>query len=840
MGSDGVDQNVDRSIDHCAREAGNPWAPNNDGFGVDYSQVNPSVAIPACEEALKLERSDVNLYRLARALLKGGNAARSLEVANESAQLGYPPAISYIGSAHIFGLAGTSVDYAISRERLLEALDKGYLPAADNLGYLYSEGLGVTQDLEKASEFYELAADAGYAAAQYHIGRLYLNNTSLGESADTAHDYLLTAAEQDYGPALNQLGVIYEWGRNLAQDLPLALDYYRRGAEADDQISKRNLLRLTKTEAYQSDIVVNNWEAAEETYQTKVKEHQVVIDVVPQWGEPIIESLYLPFYNDSSRLVRARFPDLMQTTVAFYFLADQTQFLYLDGSSDPLYRFNKSNTPYLHTVELIKHYLWFFGYFLRTEPNDMFLVVESVHDRVLAKDRKPETIALLTSKLKPAVCTLEKSGTHSCNVSLINDQRLFHAKFTVAENGSVQMFGNNSIARNGLELYSPITVGEVDHYFDYLASEASLNEIQLTALESYLDVQKANLKQHGSVPESAFAQLDRKYENLRENLSFERVDSKPVRTVLESGVLERSKHKLTIAKARVEIGKNGRNKKAFDMLSSLTPWGYPEVEYELSLFYLFGSYVEPDEPAARATINSFARSGLAEAQNMLGRLHRSGTHGFEKDDAKAHSWFLLAAEQGYAEAQYLVGFQFMQGVGVEQNYDKAFHWFEKGAENNYFDAEYGLATLYNLGRGTEKNTTQAFHWYLKAAESGHVQAAYWAGQFLDFGEGVRENKSEAVRWYRKAANRGHVKAQYRLARKLAAGEGVAKNDVEALSWYTISAESGNADALNSLGVVYLNGRGVPADREKAISFFKQAAEQGHKRALKNLRELGVR
>ncbi|EQD52972.1 Sel1 domain protein repeat-containing protein, partial [mine drainage metagenome] len=42
--------------------------------------------------------------------------------------------------------------------------------------------------------------------------------------------------------------------------------------------------------------------------------------------------------------------------------------------------------------------------------------------------------------------------------------------------------------------------------------------------------------------------------------------------------------------------------------------------------------------------------------------------------AKAAKWYRLAAQQGYAKAQYSLGYMYAYGQGVPQNYVKACKW----------------------------------------------------------------------------------------------------------------------------------------------------------------------
>ena len=61
-----------------------------------------------------------------------------------------------------------------------------------------------------------------------------------------------------------------------------------------------------------------------------------------------------------------------------------------------------------------------------------------------------------------------------------------------------------------------------------------------------------------------------------------------------------------------------------------------------------------------------AEQGDAEAQFLLGLAHTGG-EGVPEDDAEAVRWFLMAAEQGHAGAQYRLGLAYGTGEGVTQS-----------------------------------------------------------------------------------------------------------------------------------------------------------------------------
>jgi hypothetical protein len=87
---------------------------------------------------------------------------------------------------------------------------------------------------------------------------------------------------------------------------------------------------------------------------------------------------------------------------------------------------------------------------------------------------------------------------------------------------------------------------------------------------------------------------------------------------------------------------------------------------EANKAYATGNYAEATKQYELA-----AEQGDAKAQFMLGNMHALG-QGVVQDYAKAFYWHKLAAEQGDAKAQYLVGYMFYKGQGVVQDYAKAF------------------------------------------------------------------------------------------------------------------------------------------------------------------------
>ena len=58
----------------------------------------------------------------------------------------------------------------------------------------------------------------------------------------------------------------------------------------------------------------------------------------------------------------------------------------------------------------------------------------------------------------------------------------------------------------------------------------------------------------------------------------------------------------------------------------------------------------------------------------------------------ALEWYLKAAEQGNAKAQYSLGYCYYWGKGVEEDKKEALKWYRKAADQGHSDAKECLET----------------------------------------------------------------------------------------------------------------------------------------------------
>ena len=120
-------------------------------------------------------------------------------------------------------------------------------------------------------------------------------------------------------------------------------------------------------------------------------------------------------------------------------------------------------------------------------------------------------------------------------------------------------------------------------------------------------------------------------------------------------------------------------------------------------------------------------------------------------------------------------------------------WVER-AEAGDANAQFVLGVRYDNGIGVPEDDTEAVKWYRLAADQGDADAQLNLGLMYDNGNGVPEDDTEAVKWYRLAADRGHAIAQFNLGVMYATGNGVPEDDVESYARLNVAGALGYESA----------------------------------------------
>ena len=91
----------------------------------------------------------------------------------------------------------------------------------------------------------------------------------------------------------------------------------------------------------------------------------------------------------------------------------------------------------------------------------------------------------------------------------------------------------------------------------------------------------------------------------------------------------------------------------------------------------------------------------------------------------AAKWYKLAADQGYAEAQFNLGLCYTNGQGVVQSHDTAVKWYKLAADQGNAVAQFYLGVSYEHGLGVPNNAREATALYTQAARQGEPNAIAW-------------------------------------------------------------------------------------------------------------------
>jgi hypothetical protein len=163
-------------------------------------------------------------------------------------------------------------------------------------------------------------------------------------------------------------------------------------------------------------------------------------------------------------------------------------------------------------------------------------------------------------------------------------------------------------------------------------------------------------------------------------------------------------------------------------------------------------------PSAESALLNQARSGDVKAQLRLALAYAKGD-GVAASPMLAAFWSETAAQQGDADAQYLVGT--LAWDGVKPDPAQAVQQFSAAAAGGNLKAMHNLAIALLSGQGVSKDGSLAARWFTRAANLGYRDSAFDLGVLYEGGQGVPQNSRIALSWYDKAAAMGDQQATQR-------------------------------------------------------------------------------
>ncbi len=196
-----------------------------------------------------------------------------------------------------------------------------------------------------------------------------------------------------------------------------------------------------------------------------------------------------------------------------------------------------------------------------------------------------------------------------------------------------------------------------------------------------------------------------------------------------------------------------------------------------------------------------------------------------KEYEKASILYKKAADNGLADAQFMLGYMYTTGWGVIQNNTEGIRWYRLAAEQGLNKAQYNLATIYNEGKIVTRNNAEAMRIFKMAAAKNHAPALRSIGVMYYNGTGVPKNRVEAFNYFLEAAQLGNSDAQLDVAELYAWGGLGYLDNHRAFMWGSIALAGGNKGAQRVLDTA--KGR-LEGDLKEANQLISECVDSNYK------------
>ena len=154
------------------------------------------------------------------------------------------------------------------------------------------------------------------------------------------------------------------------------------------------------------------------------------------------------------------------------------------------------------------------------------------------------------------------------------------------------------------------------------------------------------------------------------------------------------------------------------------------------------------------SLSDAAKSGDPLALFEIGARYSEGRAGVAADPKEASNWYQLAADKGFAPAQYRLGSMYEKGAGVTRDINKAKQFYEQAANQGNANAMHNLAVLHASGALGQQDYAAAASWFTKAADLGITDSQFNLAILYARGNGVPMDLTESYKWFAVAAKGG--------------------------------------------------------------------------------------
>lgn len=173
------------------------------------------------------------------------------------AKQGVLPALKILGDVYLNGYKENEIEPNLEKaiEYYEMAAQGGMEDAFMELGYIYCSGQHMQPDYEKGIAYYRKAADMGNTTALGNLGMSYLRGIGVEKDERKGFEYFLKAAEGGHPNAMQQVALLYRNGVGVEADKEKS-EYWEKCAklrEAEER-EKENTGKSPDQEAFEKNL----------------------------------------------------------------------------------------------------------------------------------------------------------------------------------------------------------------------------------------------------------------------------------------------------------------------------------------------------------------------------------------------------------------------------------------------------------------------------------------------------------------------------------------------------------------------------------------------------------
>ncbi len=565
--------------------------------------------------------------------------------------------------------------------------DEGDLEAQLYIAACYDVGHGVIPSHKKAFHYYKLAADQGNIQAQVSTAFCYEYGKGVEQSDQQAFYYYQLAAEQGNSIAQALLGRFYTKGRSVEQSYKEALHYYQLAVEQDNLLACEYL-----AEAYTKGLGVEVSKEKAAFYTERIKQKADVGDALAQikMGRLFEKGIGLEKSLESSFYYYKLAADQGQLQACVLTAQSLIEGKGVMSSSEKAISYYQiaADAGYVPAQA-------FLGWYLLKNKLNLEL---AVHYLKLVAQTGNEAYKELVAVCRRDLAECFEKGR---GVNQSNQNALYYYRLAV-DNGDV--FAQDRLGDAYLkgEMGLKSDAKQAIYYYQLAANQG--NEFSLKRL--------AECYETGQGVEQSFEQAF-KYYKLAADIQIQKSGSWAIDQLARC-------HELGIG---TEISLN----KAIYYYKLAGDNGLKSGYYHAALCYRKLGGLENAEKALACLKISAAAHYLPaelelksidnpESQNIESKYQIALD--FLKNREQVHQYLVLASP----EQQLAVARLYERMKEIENHKQEAFKYCQLAADQGYAPAQYQFGCYYEEGIGTHKSLEQAFKYYHLAANQGFEEA----------------------------------------------------------------------------------------------------------------------